>query len=51
MNPSSDVCKTVCIVGAHRRTKLYFGFDPCYLVLQVNNISSDHSILFHFGHV
>ena len=28
-----------------------FGVDPCYLVFQVNNISSDHFSIFHFRHV
>ena len=49
MNPSSDVCKK-CLVVGHLCTKWYFGFDPCCLVFQVNNISSDHSILLHFDH-
>ena len=28
-----------------------FGAVPCYLVSQVDNISSDHSIFFHFVYV
>ena len=50
MNPSSDVCKKCLVVGIPH-TKWYFGVDTCYLVFQVNNISWDHSILFHFGHI
>ena len=46
MNPSSNVCKKCLIVG-HLPT----GAHPYYLVFQVNNINSYHSILFHFGHV
>ena len=46
----SDMCKK-CLIADHLPTNRCFGADPCYFVFQVNNISSDHSILFHFGHV
>ena len=49
MNPFSDVCKKSLTVS-HLPTKRCQA-DSCYLVFQVDNISSDHSILFHFGHV
>ena len=46
MNPSSDVCKKCLIVGYAVLTKRCCGADPCYVVLQVDNINSYYSIIF-----
>ena len=48
MNQSFDECKK-CLIMGHLPTNRC-GADP-YFVLQVDNISLDPSILFHFGHV
>ena len=50
MNPSSNVCKRYLIV-CHLPITGCCGADPCSFVFQVDSISSDHSIPFHFGHV
>ena len=49
MNPSSDMCIKCLIVG-HLPTKSC-GVGPCCFVLQVNNISLDHSMLFNLVRV
>ena len=46
MNPSCDVCKTS--YSGLLPTKICSGADACFYVFQVDIISSDHSILFHF---
>ena len=48
MNPSSNVCKKCLIVGQLPINRCCAA-DPCYFVFRSDNISLDHSVLFHWS--